>query len=58
MNKKELEQEYNKLKEQFKYYYNANKQKKEDNEKLRKENNRLKKEQAILLDILLERGKI
>lgn len=58
MTKKELEQELKQLKEQFKYYYNANKQKKEDNERLRLELNSLKREQAILMEILFERNKL
>ena len=58
MTKKELEEENKQLKAKYLYYFNANKQKKEDNYTLRGENRALKK-QVIDLTIMVDylRGK-
>ena len=58
MTKKELEEENRQLKQKYMYYYNANKQKKEDNNSLRGEVRVLKK-QVIDLTVMVNylRGK-
>lgn len=52
MTKKELEEENRQLKQKYMYYYNANKQKKEDNNSLRGEVRVLKK-QVIDLTVMV-----
>lgn len=58
MTKKELEEENKQLKQKYMYYFNANKQKKEENYTLRGENRALKK-QVIDLTVMVDylRGK-